>query len=62
MRHGSGVTFKYDPFGKRIYKSSSSGTSIFADGDDLIEEANSSGGLVARCSQTQNIAEWDGGR
>ena len=27
-------TFKYDPFGRRIYKSSSSGTSIYAyDGD-----------------------------
>jgi hypothetical protein len=26
----SKVTFKYDPFGRRIYKSSSSGTSIFA--------------------------------
>jgi len=23
------VTFKYDPFGRRIYKSSSGGTSIF---------------------------------
>jgi hypothetical protein len=35
---GSGVTFKYDPFGRRIYKSSSSGTSIYAyDGDNLIE-------------------------
>jgi hypothetical protein len=27
---GSGVTFKYDPLGHRIYKSSSAGTSIFA--------------------------------
>jgi len=25
---GGTVTFKYDPFGRRIYKSSSSGTSI----------------------------------
>ncbi len=30
------VAFKYDPFGRRIYKSSSSGSSIFAyDGDNL---------------------------
>jgi hypothetical protein len=30
--------FKYDPFGRRIYKSSSSATSIYAyDGDNLIE-------------------------
>jgi hypothetical protein len=51
-------TFKYDPFGRRIYKSSSSGTSVFAyDGDNLIEETNSSGAAVARYSQTQNIDE-----
>jgi hypothetical protein len=45
----SSETFKYDPFGRRIYKSSSSSTSIFAyDGDNLIEETNSSGTVVAR--------------
>jgi hypothetical protein len=39
------VTFKYDPFGRRIYNSSSSGTSIYAyDADNVIEEANASGG------------------
>jgi YD repeat-containing protein len=27
---GGTVTFKYDPFGRRIYKSSSSGISIYA--------------------------------
>jgi hypothetical protein len=55
---GSGVTFKYDPFGRRIYKSSSSGTSIYAyDGDNLIEETNSSGTAVARYSQGLNIDE-----
>ncbi|SRR6266849_3776050 len=52
------VSFKYDPFGRRIYKSSSSGTSIYAyDGDNLIEETNSSGATVARYTQTQNIDE-----
>src|SRR5882762_6445685 len=51
-------TFKYDPFGRRIYKSSSSGTSIFAyDGDNLVEETNASGAAVARYEQTQNIDE-----
>ena len=41
------VTFKYDPFGRRIYESSSTGTSIFAyDGDNLVEETNSSGTAV----------------
>jgi len=55
---GGTVSFKYDPFGHRIYKSSSSGTSIFAyDGDNLIEETNSSGAAVARYSQTQIIDE-----
>jgi YD repeat-containing protein len=29
---GGSVTFKYDPFGRRIYKSSSSGTSVYAYG------------------------------
>jgi hypothetical protein len=34
----SEVSFKYDPFGRRIYKSSSSGTSIYAyDSDNLVE-------------------------
>jgi Tfp pilus assembly protein FimT len=52
------VTFKYDPMGRRIYKSSSSGTSIFAyDGDNMIEETNTSGTVVSRYAQTQNIDE-----
>jgi RHS repeat-associated protein len=56
---GGTVTFKYDPFGRRIYKSFSAGTtSVYAyDGDNLIEETNSSGVAVARYSQTQNIDE-----
>lgn len=55
---GGTVSFKYDPFGRRIYKSSSSGTSIFAyDGDNLVEETNSSGTAVARYSQGLNIDE-----
>src|SRR5579883_3407205 len=50
---GGIVSFKYDPFGHRIYKSSSTGTSIYAyDGDDLIEETNASGGVVARYTHT----------
>lgn len=51
-------SFKYDPFGRRIYKSSSSGTSIFAyDGDNLVEETNSSGMAVARYADGLNIDE-----
>ena len=55
---GGTVSFKYDPFGRRIYKSSSSGTSVYAyDGDNLVEETNSSGAVVARYEDTQNIDE-----
>jgi RHS repeat-associated protein len=46
------VTFQYDPFGRRVYKSSSSATSVFAyDGNELLEETNSSGSVVARYAQ-----------
>jgi len=55
---GSGVTFKYDPFGRRIEKVSPTATSIFAyDGPNLIETVNSTGGLVAHYAQTMNIDE-----
>jgi len=51
-------TFKYDPFGRCIYKSSSSGTSIYAyDLDNLIEETNSSGSAVAPYRQSGLIDE-----
>ncbi|MGB8323369.1 MAG: RHS repeat-associated core domain-containing protein, partial [Candidatus Acidiferrum sp.] len=56
--NGSMVSFKYDPFGRRIYKSSSSATSIYAyDGDNLVEETDGSGVAVARYSQGLNIDE-----
>ena len=55
---GGTVSFKYDAFGRRIHKYSSSGTSVLAyDGDNLIEETNSSGAVVARYSQGLNIDE-----
>jgi RHS repeat-associated protein len=56
---GGTVSFKYDPFGRRIYKSSSTATSIYAyDGGNLIEETNSSGTAVARYShQGINVDE-----
>jgi len=55
---GGTVSFKYDPFGRRIYKSSSSGTSVYAyDLGNLIEETNSSGGVVARYAQADNLDE-----
>jgi RHS repeat-associated protein len=52
------VSFAYDPFGRRIYKSSSAGTSTYTyDGDNLIEEVNATGAVVARYEDTQNIDE-----
>jgi len=49
---GGTVAFKYDPFGRRIYKSSSTGTSVYAyDQDNLIEETNASGSVLARYTQ-----------
>lgn len=55
---GGTVSFKYDTFGRRIYKSSSSGTSIYAyDGDNLVEETNSAGAVVARYSDGLNVDE-----
>src|SRR6266581_9280339 len=55
---GGTVSFKYDPFGRRIYKSSSASISIYAyDLDNLIEETNSSGTAVARYTQSGLIDE-----
>jgi RHS repeat-associated protein len=55
---GGTVSFAYDPFGRRIKKVSSSASSIYAyDGNNLIEETNASGAVVARYSQGLNIDE-----
>lgn len=55
---GGTVSFKYDPFGRRIYKSSLSGTSVFAyDRDNLAEETDSSGTVVARYLEGASIDE-----
>jgi RHS repeat-associated protein len=52
----AGVSFKCDPFGRRIEKSSSAGSSIYAyDGGNVIEEANASGAVVARYAQGLGI-------
>jgi hypothetical protein len=54
---GGTVSFKYDPFGRRIYKSSSTGTSIYAyDGDNLIEETNASG--ATSYYQADGLGGW----
>ncbi|HTS06405.1 MAG TPA: RHS repeat-associated core domain-containing protein [Candidatus Eisenbacteria bacterium] len=56
--NGGTTTFKYDPFGRRIYKQSPSFTSSFVyDGSNLIETVNGSGSEIASYTQTQNIDE-----
>jgi RHS repeat-associated protein len=55
---GGIVAFKYDPFGRRIEKISSSATSIFAyDGYNLIETVSPTGGEVAHYTQGLRIDE-----
>lgn len=46
------MTFKYDPFGRRIQKSGPSGTTNYLyDGDNLLEELDNSGNLLGRYAQ-----------
>lgn len=46
---GGTNTFKYDPFGRRVYKSAPSGTTIYVyDGANTTEELNGSGTIVER--------------
>ena len=57
---GSGgiVTFKYDPFGRRIQKSSASGmTNYLYDEANSVEEINTTGTLIARYAQGAGIDE-----
>ena len=55
---GGVVSFKYDPFGRRTYKSSTAGTSVYAyDGVNLVEEANAAGAVVARYSHDLGVDE-----
>jgi RHS repeat-associated protein len=55
---GGTVNFKYDPFGRRIYKSSSSATSVYAyDGYNLVEESGSTGTATARYTMGLSIDE-----
>ncbi len=56
--NGGTTTFKYDPFGRRIFKQSPSATSVFVyDGLNLVETVNASGSEVASYTQGLNIDE-----
>ena len=55
---GAVVSFKYDPFGRRIQKSSAAGTTIYVyDRDNLLEEVNGTGAVTARYTQGLGIDE-----
>jgi RHS repeat-associated protein len=56
---GGTTTFKYDPFGRRVQKSGPLGTTNYLyDGpNDLIEEIDNSGNVLAKYTQTTNIDE-----
>lgn len=52
------TTFRYDPFGRRIQKSGPLGTTNYLyDGPNLLEEADSSGNVLARYTQAWKADE-----
>ena len=63
---GGTVSFRYDPFGRRIQKSSALGTTNFVyDGINVIEELDNGGNVLARYTQgpgvDQPLSEFRGG-
>ena len=54
---GGTVSFKYDPFGRRIQKAGASITDYVYDGADVVEEVDSSENLLAKYSQGAGIDE-----
>ena len=55
---GGTVYFTYDPFGRRIRKRSASGTTVYAyDGDNVVQELNSAGSVLADFTQGLGIDE-----
>jgi RHS repeat-associated protein len=52
------VSFKYDPFGRRVRKISPTTTSVFLyDGPNTVATASGTGGIVARYAETQDVDE-----
>jgi RHS repeat-associated protein len=59
---GGTVTFKYDPFGRRIQKaftknSTTTTTDYLYDGPNLVEEVDNAGNVLARYTQGKNLDE-----
>ena len=55
---GGTVSFKYDPFGRRVQKASASGTTNYLyDGVNVLEEVDSNGNELARYDQSDLIDE-----
>ena len=53
---GGTVSFKYDPFGRRVQKSSSSGTTNYLyEGANVLEEVDGSGNVLARYVQAPGV-------
>jgi RHS repeat-associated protein len=56
--NGNVITFKYDPFGRRIYKNSASGATLYVyDGDNILEELTATGALGERYTYGPGIDE-----
>ncbi|MGH9737323.1 MAG: hypothetical protein ACRD4X_01890 [Candidatus Acidiferrales bacterium] len=55
---GLTVTFKFDPFGRRIYKSSVAGAMVDAyEGDNIVDTTGQTGAIVSRFAPGENIDE-----
>jgi len=55
---GTIVSFKYDPFGRRIQKASAQGTINYVyDGGNIVEEVDSGGAVIARYTQGEGTDE-----
>ena len=55
---GGTVSFKYDPFGRRVQKNSSSGTTVYAyDGASIADEYDGTGNVEAQYAQGAAIDE-----
>ena len=59
---GGSITFKYDPFGRRVQKaftqnSTTTTTNYLYDGSNAVEDLDQNGNVLSRYAETQNIDE-----